>query len=977
MVTTPAYQTLANSSFLDLSSYQSNLTTLPTGTPVSSAKFNVALVLERAHSPDDLLNANWASRQAQIAELNQNGTLWKTYGADPDAYAQVIDQLHDLGIPVYADGNAPVNAQYVSSPESRTIWVQVDEESFTTLFGPDAALLEAKNALHERFAYWQGDLSLPKEMVDAEVVGLWFDTGDFGAPVLADPGTGPGVDLPAGPQGIGNASLTEAGEYPQAIAERYNFPLSGDLFGTVQTGTVGFVEPQYGTALPNHGDYAALLAAYLKQVGIDATPKVTGVASGGDSVPSGAERELDVGIAAAVNPLSPLVLYAGSGWANGAGSEVFTAYQSAIWDSVNNPAVVSSSFSSYNHVNPGAEGTPPSPFYLARYELFVDAVLRNITMINSAGDGGSGGEYPNGLPNMNGSHVNPFAIAVGGTSLSTVSSAAVDVTLSEIFDKALAHEPEVIWQLVSGGLKTLPTKSTSADTLIETVWNSYYVTDDNGKKYIANSDGEGGGYLQNEAGAGGVDTTQPQPSYQTAYGLDLVTSDPRALPGRGVPDVSALSAGNNHYVVPTTNFEKEDGAAIHFEGGTSASAPLWASLVTQINAVFADQKLPQLGYMNDLLYTAAVIAPAAFNDITVGDNTSSSYLGGSYLTSPPGDGKPTLAVTPTGYGYSATPGYDLVTGLGTPNGLLLARALTWIAHSQMSFADTPAVLEPDADRWKTTVKQNLLIQASVADKTRVVLDADGDILKFKSGASDKFAWTSRFAEQALQEDFDPKLVKLFDKQSQGAVVQDTIKGGKDLSVAIDKLEAGAPQATLSADYGFADFFSGSDAVRIARPVAIAETANGADDQAAVVRLRQVCKADISIKFFRVDDLSGKIHGLKPGSKGYAAAANKRAYETESGKTKVKGPGYGDYKQKQILDIDAGDIVAMKLKTGHHTYWSFANANEKAHGDHVGHLWNYGLNTWGWEAGYKGGDHDFNDLVVQLDFTSASGSEWLV
>ena len=45
--------------------------------------------------------------------------------------------------------------------------------------------------------------------------------------------------------------------------------------------------------------------------------------------------------------------------------------------------------------------------------------------------------------------------------------------------------------------------------------------------------------------------------------------------------------------------------------------------------------------------------------------------------------------------------------------------------------------------------------------------------------------------------------------------------------------------------------------------------------------------------------------------------------------------------------------------------------------HVGHLWNYGLNTWGWEDTFGGGDRDFNDLIVQLDFTSTSGHGWLV
>ena len=53
------------------------------------------------------------------------------------------------------------------------------------------------------------------------------------------------------------------------------------------------------------------------------------------------------------------------------------------------------------------------------------------------------------------------------------------------------------------------------------------------------------------------------------------------------------------------------------------------------------------------------------------------------------------------------------------------------------------------------------------------------------------------------------------------------------------------------------------------------------------------------------------------------------------------------------------------------------ANETVNGQHVGHLWNYGLNTWGWEDTFGGGDHDYNDMVVQLDFTSASGHGFLV
>lgn len=69
---------------------------------------------------------------------------------------------------------------------------------------------------------------------------------------------------------------------------------------------------------------------------------------------------------------------------------------------------------------------------------------------------------------------------------------------------------------------------------------------------------------------------------------------------------------------------------------------------------------------------------------------------------------------------------------------------------------------------------------------------------------------------------------------------------------------------------------------------------------------------------------------------------------------------------------------MKLtntSTGN-TFWAFSQANEQANGQFVGHLWSYGANVWGWEDRFGGGDHDFNDLIVGVDFTSASGHAYL-
>jgi hypothetical protein len=413
-----------------------------------------------------------------------------------------------------------------------------------------------------------------------------------------------------------------------------------------------------------------------------------------------------------------------------------------------------------------------------------------------------------------------------------------------------------------------------------------------------------------------------------------------------------------------------------FTDGTSAATPLWASLMVEIDTIFVDQGLPHLGFANDLLYIAGAIAPGSFNDITLGNNVMSFINGGPA----PVIDHAGVPITLTGYGYVAGPGYDLTTGLGSPNGTLLARAMTAIAHSQMSFSTSPAMLDEDgAGGWLSGADQSLMFQVMTPSSATVGLDLGTSGFSLSSGASGTYAWTSRLAQQVLQSDFDPNLVRLFDKQAHGVVGQSVVEAGEHLSVSVNGQSTVALQGSMTSAFDFADFTSAAGAVRVARPVAVAETSGAADDTIAVVRVRQNGENSLSLSFYRVDDLAGTINGLQPGAAGYAEAAQVRQYQLSTGGTALNGPGYGNSEQAGLLDVDAGKLIAMKLMnntTGAH-FWAFAQANEQVSGQSVGHLWNYGLNTWGWEDTFGGGDHDFNDLIVQLDFTSASGHGWLI
>ena len=134
------------------------------------------------------------------------------------------------------------------------------------------------------------------------------------------------------------------------------------------------------------------------------------------------------------------------------------------------------------------------------------------------------------------------------------------------------------------------------------------------------------------ATGGGVSEAFAEPGFQA--GLP-VPKAPNGFVGRGVPDV----AGDAD---PTTGYAVLVDGAPAVVGGTSAVAPLWAALVARLNQSLGKP----LGYLDPLLYAAA--ARATFREVTIGNNG----------------------------GYSAGPGWNACTGLGTPNGAALLRALS-------------------------------------------------------------------------------------------------------------------------------------------------------------------------------------------------------------------------------------------------------------------------------------------------------------
>jgi subtilase family serine protease len=145
------------------------------------------------------------------------------------------------------------------------------------------------------------------------------------------------------------------------------------------------------------------------------------------------------------------------------------------------------------------------------------------------------------------------------------------------------------------------------------------------------------------ASNGGFSSLFPRPAYQDG------------VPGighmRGVPDVSADASNTSGMAVALS---LTPGNVVTPADGTSAASPFWAGIVA-----LADQYAGRaLGFINRVIYRIGR-SPAyhrAFHDITTGDNT---------VTYPAG----------TVTGYRAGPGWDPVTGWGTPNAQVLVPLL--------------------------------------------------------------------------------------------------------------------------------------------------------------------------------------------------------------------------------------------------------------------------------------------------------------
>jgi tripeptidyl-peptidase-1 len=154
--------------------------------------------------------------------------------------------------------------------------------------------------------------------------------------------------------------------------------------------------------------------------------------------------------------------------------------------------------------------------------------------------------------------------------------------------------------------------------------------------------------------SGGFSDIFPRPLYQelavsTYLATQLAPGKWKGLynpAGRGFPDVAAQGV---YYHVFSGNKDVR-------VSGTSASAPMFSALVSLLNNARLAKGLPPLGFLNPWLYS---VGWAGLTDIVHGGSSGCTAHDNGPPPAPPTPYVPYAS-------WNATPGWDPVTGLGTP-----------------------------------------------------------------------------------------------------------------------------------------------------------------------------------------------------------------------------------------------------------------------------------------------------------------------
>jgi len=221
----------------------------------------------------------------------------------------------------------------------------------------------------------------------------------------------------------------------------------------------------------------------------------------------------------------------------------------------------------------------------------------------------------------------------------------INATTEQIFRQFIAQGQSFFQASGDSGAYTNGVMTPSDDPNVTVVGGTHLMTSGPGGTWIGESAWSGSG--------GGVSKSYAIPSYQQGVNMAAVGGSTTM---RNIPDV-ALTADIQMFVI----YNNGQGTSV---GGTSAAAPLWAGFMALANQQALAKGGNPVGFPNPALYALGEGKnyAASMHDIVAGNN-----------------------------GFATAPGYDLVTGWGSPSGQGLIDQLTGAsATASFSVSGTPA-----------------------------------------------------------------------------------------------------------------------------------------------------------------------------------------------------------------------------------------------------------------------------------------------
>ena len=435
---------------------------------------------------------------------------------------------------------------------------------------------------------------------------------------------------------------------PNLLVSTYNF--ADRTTYTTRTNTSAMVTAFGGQAFSTND-----LAHFQTNIGYSATFNPTVVnpsnnVNNANAYGYGDEANLDIQALYQISPTSANAFYAST-----ASGSLLSAMQAiTAMPASTRPQVVSISYgfgaSDYNYYSSDRGRTDSQ---------FQKMGTLGITVIASAGDDGTEGPYnrqcstsPNSLgygtisplsssPFLPGyPAASPYVLSVGETDFFATSTSAAQsyssyspqvTTPPECYNCPADQNIAFICQAFSQGEQPV-SYGAQSNVALQTTGGGFsqvYVTPSWQSSFVT-------GYYGNCTAANGCTLPPSNYYYNNA---------------RGYPDVAMFGG----FFAIVQNGKEE------VVSGTSVSAPLLAGLIARLNEVNLARKGTTLGFINPLLYSIAASTPAAFNDITTGENACPQGNSACATYYQGGGGSTTCS------GFYAAPHWDPVSGLGSLN----------------------------------------------------------------------------------------------------------------------------------------------------------------------------------------------------------------------------------------------------------------------------------------------------------------------